>query len=494
MLALTFCSGLMEDKEQRIDLYRGYAGLPPIAGVSSMREVITEGLTVQESVARLKRIHWALKRLHAIFVSRITATPIYELKMAFSLHAYYCAEHVGQFATRVREMRQPPYGLDVSPDASLDVFFDEISAAPTVEALVLGLYEKAVPAMIRALERVVSDTNRLFDHPSYRICRFTLLEMKDMQQYGDEAVRCLVDAGQRTSLASWPTILDRALAAAGDLDGTIPPVVEQLEREQVERVFSVVPYRYDPVPRRDERFRDPYNMGVNAEALLFNPAVEPLPKTIMLYFKRMREIDVPEMMASILAETAGKPWQYYRDMTRQLWDEARHAMMGEVGFVSIGVDWTKIPLNFTWSLGLNTKLSPRERHAVLFTIEQGLMPKKIGKEYEWQVALATANRLTALIQDYDWADEILHARIGRDWIVPELGSQSKAQAFGDEAWSRILVDWAKWRDDGLTQHRNWWPEIYSAACQNWGIDPNPELLAYNATYESTRADLKQVTG
>jgi hypothetical protein len=38
--------------------------------------------------------------------------------------------------------------------------------------------------------------------------------------------------------------------------------------------------------------RTPYNMGVNAEAMLFNPDVQPLPKTLMLYFKRMREIDV----------------------------------------------------------------------------------------------------------------------------------------------------------------------------------------------------------
>ena len=104
----------------------------------------------------------------------------------------------------------------------------------------------------------------------------------------------------------------------------------------------------------------------------------------MLYFKRMREIDVPEMMASIIAEANGKPWGYYRDMTRQLWDEARHAMMGEVGFVSMGIDWTKIPLNFTWSLGLNTHAHAKERHGVLIHIEQGLMPKNIGKEYEWE--------------------------------------------------------------------------------------------------------------
>ena len=61
----------------------------------------------------------------------------------------------------------------------------------------------------------------------------------------------------------------------------------------------------------------------------------------MMFYKRLREIDVPEMMASIITETTGKPWGYYRDMTRQLWDEARHAMMGEVGFVDLGIDWRK---------------------------------------------------------------------------------------------------------------------------------------------------------
>jgi hypothetical protein len=279
------------------------------------------------------------------------------------------------------------------------------------------------------------------------------------------------------------------LAAAGDLDGKQPATGDAVERQ-----FSAVPYRYDPIPRRDERFSDPYNMGVNAEAMLFNPDIPPFPKTIMLYFKRMREIDVPEMMASIVMETPDKPWKYYRDLTRQLWDEARHAMMGEVGFVAMGIDWCRIPLNFTWSLGLNTLLTPQERHAVLYAIEQGLMPKNVGKEYEWEVAVATANPLTKLIQDYDWADEVLHARIGREWLVAEIGSQREALAAGDRAWMRTFVDWKQWKQDGLTGHRNWWPEVYLAACRTQGIEPDPAITAYNTTYENARPDLKEVPG
>ena len=470
-----------------VDSYRGLRGLPPLVGLHTMREAVSKGLPVSESMSRLKRIHWSLQRLHRILVSRITAMPVYELKMAFSLHAHYCIEHAGGFAERVREMRQPPHGLETSPHPQLDAFFDEIQCAPSLEALVLGLYGRAVPALLRALRNLMADTNRLFDHPTWRTCRLTLVELEDVQQYGEEALRCLVDDQQRAEFDTWLQLLDRMLASAGDLDGKQEPA-----GEAPARAFSAAPYRYDPVPQRDQRFRDPWNMGVNAEAMLFDPAIEPLPKTIMLYFKRMREIDVPEMMASILAEVSGKPWEYFRDMTRQLWDEARHAMMGEVGFVSMGIDWSTIPFNFTWSLGLNTKLTAQERHAVLYTIEQGLMPKRTGKEYEWEVALATANPLTSLIQDYDWADEVLHARIGRRWLVPELGTQQEALAFGDRSWSSTLSDWKKWKDDGLTEHRNWWPEIYQAACRHWHIEPDPHLLQYSASYENTRPDLKEL--
>src|SRR5438128_165430 len=154
-----------------------FRNLPSLAGLCSMAEAARPGLSVEECVRRLKRYHYALKRLHQIFTARLTAEPIYELKMAFSLHAHLCAEHVAALRKRVSEMREPPLGLDAVPDAQLEIFFDEILAAPTTEALVAGLYEKAVPALKAALEQHLRDTNLLVDHPSVRVCRFALLEL-----------------------------------------------------------------------------------------------------------------------------------------------------------------------------------------------------------------------------------------------------------------------------------------------------------------------------
>lgn len=468
--------------------YLPHAGLPPLAGIAGFAEAACPGLPVETSVTRLKRHHWAFRRLHEIFIKRLTAEPLYELKMVFSLHAHYCAEHAAALRKRVAEMREPPLGLDTVPDAALDAFFDEILAAPDAVALVLGIYEAALPALAEALRRHIDETNRLVDHPSFRVCRFALPEVDEMCDYGRRAVAALAGGEKRGEFSGWLSLLQGLLAQSGGLDGSgtasggVPA-----------RQYSAKAPAYDKVPRRDDRFVDPYNMGVHAEAFLYDETMPVEPKTLMLYYKRLREIDVPEMMASILAETAGKPWDYTVDMTRQLWDEARHAMMGEVGFVQAGIDWRRfVPVNFTWSLALNTQLAPLDRHAVLYYIEQGLMPKT-GKRYEWETAIASGEGFAALIQDYDWADEVLHARIGRDWYVKQMGDTKKAIDYGDACWSRVLIDWKSYIARGLTRHKNWWPDLYLEWCRVRGVEPDPAVLAFHTTYETARADLKELS-
>src|SRR2546421_10122563 len=119
--------------------YRSYRGLPPLAGLCSIADAAKPGLSVEACVARHKRYHYAFRRLHEIFTARITAEPIYELKTAFAHHAYLCAEHVTALRHRIGEMREPPLGLEETPHEALAIFFDEILAAPTTEALVLGI-------------------------------------------------------------------------------------------------------------------------------------------------------------------------------------------------------------------------------------------------------------------------------------------------------------------------------------------------------------------
>ena len=457
-----------------------YKNLPPLAGLCTLEEAAKPGLPVEECVRRLKRIHYAFKRLHGILVARLTAEPIYELKTAFALHAYLCAEHATAIRQRVSEMREPPLGLDEVPHPALEVFFDEILAAQTTEELVRGIYGLGMYHLNGQIQAYRTETHLLTDAPTRRLLRFAELELSEMIEYG-QAVAIQLP----TPFSDWLNLLEALYESASGIEGT--------ELDPLPRMYSDRTSVYDPIPKRDERFTDPWNQGVNAEAFLYHEQMPARAKVLMMLYKRLREIDVPEMMASIITETTGKPWAYYRDMTRQLWDEARHAMMGEVGFVALGVDWTQAKVSYNWSYRLNTECTPIERHAVLFFIEQGLMPKT-GKRYEFEVARDSGLPLAATIQDFDWADEVLHSQIGRQWYVPEFGGLQPALAFGDAAWSKVLSNWATVKEQGLTDHANWWPGVYAAMCDALGETPDPTALAFAETYEGTRADLQRVAG
>lgn len=468
--------------------YRTHRNLPALAGLCTMAEADRPGLSVEESVRRLKRHHYALRRIHGILTARITSEPIYELKMAWSHQAWICAEQVSAIRARVGEMREPPLGLDKVPHEGLALAFNELMAAPR-DLLLMGLYEIVVPALLRCMAKHAADTHPLADQPTSRLLRIAQMDLEDLQQYGRKAVSSLVSGEERAAAQTALAVLNQALAAAGGLDGTS---TEGTGLPLPEKLHSAKPWKYDPKPQRDERFPDPYNMGVNAEVFLYDPKQPAEAKVLMMYYKRLREIDVPEMMASIITETPDKPWGYYRDMSRQLWDEARHAMMGEVGFASAGIDWPQqVAVNFTWSLGLNTQLTPKERHAVLYFIEQGLMPKT-GKRHEWETAIMARSPLAATFQDFDWADEVLHARVGRDWYVSDMPSPHEAVAYGDACWSKVLMNWERWRTDGFTQHANWWTGAYAQYCERHGKTPDHTAAQFAISYESIRADLKDL--
>src|SRR5277367_4485083 len=137
--------------------YQSYKNLPPLAGLADFERATQPGMAVEECVKRIKRFHYAFWRLHQICIAHIAEEPIYELKMAFSLHAHLAAENDTNFRGRIGEMREPPLGLEKVPHPALGVFFDEILTTPSSEERILGLYDRALPAVRDALLRYVKE-------------------------------------------------------------------------------------------------------------------------------------------------------------------------------------------------------------------------------------------------------------------------------------------------------------------------------------------------
>jgi len=76
-----------------------------------------------------------------------------------------------------------------------------------------------------------------------------------------------------------------------------------------------------------------------------------------------------------------------------------------------GADWAAVPHEISFAEYPNTQLEPVDRQVLLWGVEQGLM-KPDGKRREYEVARKAEDPLSITFQDYDWADEVLHAQFG----------------------------------------------------------------------------------
>ncbi len=433
------------------------AGIPPLAGVCSYGEAARVGYSVDENVQRLLRYHWTEKRLVEIALARIPATPEWEVKGALSLHQWLAAEHADAWRRRVAEMRHPAPRMDVPPDPALEAFLEQVAAAEDTLDLVVGLYDVAHRALAESYRQHLEQTNPLVDQPTRRPLRFALLEEEETLGWGEAAIAALTRAPAAAARAeAWRTHLRASLAAAGGIAGDVAASARPAAPAARPAVTPSMR------PERDARFRGQYNFEFPPQALYLMTEVPAEERNLALLCKRLLEMDVPELMASFLIEQPGKPWEFYREYARQLWDEARHSMMGEVAFESRGVDWRRIPLNVGFSLRLNLHATPSERQMVLYGIEQGLMPATTGKRYEYETACQAGDPLSAHFMDYDWADEVLHAHIGRRWMRALGLSPTEAVAQAHQVHDRVWAELERYRPLE-PQDRGWWPELVRTA-------------------------------
>jgi hypothetical protein len=123
----------------------------------------------------------------------------------------------------------------------------------------------------------------------------------------------------------------------------------------------------------------------------------------------------------VVHEGRDKPWEFHHDLSRHLWDEIRHSMMGEAAIKSIYGDSCAIPMR-EYERVYCLEASLLEQYATRgIEIEGGQMRYPVGKRGEWEFCRdAVKSPLMTTFQDFDWADEVLHVNLARrrlsDWF------------------------------------------------------------------------------
>jgi hypothetical protein len=415
------------------------SGIPPLAGLFGYEQASRPGFSVAEAAERVWRLAYAYRRLHALAVAALPRTPEWEVKCALGLRIWLDAEHAAALGGRVNELRHPSVDVGNAPNERLARVFDELDHAHDTGELLAGQVIVR-GALADELRTYLDTTNPLADHPSVRLVEAALRD-------------------EERTLA-WCRAAAEAVPADSDWPAVIGALVGGEEPSKSLR-SAAGPPAHDWVVRRDERFADIYNQSALIDEYCEDDERPPDERAYALAYKRLREMDVPEWMAPIIA--ASGDFERQRELSRQLWDETRHAMMGEVALEHHGVPFHAFPIEIQGSMVLNTRFTPREAHLLLWVIEQDLMAAATGKKHERDIAAAHGDPLLTMFQDFDWADEVLHARTGRRWIVSEFPSRADAEAAARDVWRRydeIAAELAR-----RSEQREWWPEFVAAMRQ-----------------------------
>ncbi len=427
--------------------------IPALAGLATYQAAAKSGYNVEENVMRFLRYAWIEKRLMEVGLYWLAPTPEWEIKEAFGLHLSLDAEHAADLRTRVSEMRNPLPRMDVSPDSAIDAFFEELLTAKNSLEKIVGLYGVLRPALYQAYLSHFENSHPVIDHPTHRMIKHILVDEEDQMAWGMAAVAAITQTPDEKSQANaWTIHLLAFLQNMGGIMG------DQEKPVEMPASCAAAPYIPDFLPQRDERFVMRWNFTNPQRQVSLNEDVPSDERILALMCRRIVEMDVPEYMTRIIAQVQGEPWEYYVEMTRQLWDEVRHAMLGTIYFENRGVDWKKlIAIHPGMSLRLN-QLAIQDAHNVLYAIEQNLMPAKTGKKFEYQISKNADDPLAMLIQDYDWADEVLHVHNGRKWLLPKTGLTSgDAVKNGLEIRASTVGVLDAYVDRG--EQFNWWPDF-----------------------------------
>jgi hypothetical protein len=356
------------------------------------------GLAVQEAATRLHHLSFVERRLMLFSVAQLVQTPSRDLKLLLGRAQYLAAQRCNALRERLRELRMPKARIEHGPSAALALALDEALHCQSDEEIAeVSLLLHG--ALLECYRRHLEQTNQLADASTCDLIKSHLPLLSEVTG----ALRELVQATKVGGSEPW---VQRFITAAGGLDGSQPAVEAPLSPERATTPFKIS--RESGRPAQSEAVWDYIKPPIEDSADYF----------VHMLGIRFSEINVAEGVAIVMYETPNMPWEFYHDLSRHLWDEVRHAIMGEVAIESIYGDRTAIPMR-EYERVYCIEAQPLEQYATLgIEIEGGQMRYPVGKRGEWEFCRDVARHpLMTTFQDFDWADEVLHVNLAKKQLT-----------------------------------------------------------------------------
>jgi hypothetical protein len=387
---------------------------------------------VNDASAILKRFYVAERQLMRITAGWFVKTRQWDLKFQLAGEQWQANEHATALRTRVLELRYPRRDVDKKYDADVMAFMGEVAKAATVREFVDGVYEVVLPALVDAYQEYLHRADPLDDAPTvYRVQHIIGDEQRQIATMKALVKRTLPDE----DTSAWRDYLRRSLASIGGFSGLGEKSAKPTD--YADRPAFEVPRQ----TQRDERFKPmlfhlPHENKYDKAGQQAWKHIEALDKRVAMQvwsaISHFNEIWAAEVPASVMFELSNEPWDFYVDLSRWVWDESRHSMMGYRAMKGWGWD---VPALIPYGNALYNALShmpAAQRLALLYYYEEGLL-RSGTKQTEIKILESAGDAGSIQDMDYDWADEAIHVSYGFKWLRHLLGDD----AAGHEELKRL---------------------------------------------------------
>lgn len=373
--------------------------------------------SVDQAAKKMVRFAYFHKRLMFIAAGQMPALEDWDLKQGVGRHLYEDAEAVNELRTRALQLRLPNTLLDKTPDPFMELFFDELLHAANDLEYVCAIYEYVKPTLLQVYRDYCEKTQQIVDIPTIRHLHQIITDLEEQIAWGKNMV-------EEIKSRSW--YQDAAVISAKDLFISNLRSIEQLggRLSGQEPKSQTIPRRYRSMkpyvlPEKSRRNREMGDTVLYRTGMGLRTEDENLHLFVEMMRIRQEEMTAAEMLAGVIYSQKEMEWEFYYDLARHLWDEIRHSMFGQAALEKEGYDWRNRP-QYTSAYDLLVPELASTRYAFLSIAIEDAGMKRPGKVGEFEFCRDTMKHpLMTQFQDYDWADEVNHARFGRKW-TPQL--------------------------------------------------------------------------
>lgn len=371
------------------------------------RETRTGGFVRPVDTALLlKDCYWIEFELSRMTIGWVTGAPDWEWKGELVRMGYLHTEHMKKLRDRIAEL---PGGAlsdrSWTPQRFADVFV-AVSLAPGFAEFAYA-YRSFVTKLYARYAWLRESLDPILEAPTLDALRVIELDKAQLTGWADPHVRFayIDDTPARERFDSWRAYAERMweeLFASGS-----EPPAEWSERLAHPPV--------GPVPANPAHDAKYPLVDLNRyKSAMFDPASPTYDSVKHMIFINASEMSATESLTYLYYGVQRMPMDFYHDVARHTWDEARHSMMGVRRLKQLGYRTE----DFSWhpSTALTPDNLERTFPEFYSTLTMVMEPCSFIKKRKSVDAFKHhGDALSSLQSEYDIADERLHVQFGKKW-------------------------------------------------------------------------------